>query len=132
MTTGQMERVIFDRAGGVLVTSTRIEIDGTTYAVAGIVSVKPERLPAQRGTAIVVAAFGVASLALGAMIDAGPMMGIGAVLLAAGALWAWRIRDRYAVKIVTAAGTIDAFVSESKDLAAEVSLAIKTAVTERR
>lgn len=126
-----MERVLFDRAQGVLITSTRAEIHGTTYAIAGIVSVTPAKIPAERGSAYIGAFFGVASIVLGAAIDGGPLIAVGALLLGVSVLWATRIKDKYAVKIVTAGGTIDAFVSESQDLAAEVSLAIKTAITQR-
>jgi hypothetical protein len=132
MSTGQMERVYFDRADGVLITSSRAGFNGTTYPLAGIVAVSSAKLPAERGTAYVTAALGVCSIAIGAMVDGGPMIGIGALLLVAGVLWAARIKDRFAVRITTAAGTFDGAVVGDSGLAAEISLALKTALIERK
>ena len=131
MSKGQMERVIFDRAEGVTITTKYAELMGTTYPISGIVAVSSGKIPAQRGAAYVLALLGIATIAFGAMVSEVVMLGIGALVTASGVAWAALTKDKYAVKLVTAAGTADAFVSENKDLVAEVSLAIKTAISER-
>lgn len=60
------------------------------------------------------------------------MIGIGALLLVVGVLWATRIKDRYAVRVTTAAGTFDGAVVGDSALAAEISLALKTAIIEQK
>lgn len=131
MSKGQMDRVIFDRAEGVTITTKSAELMGTTYPISGIVAVSSGKIPAQRGTAYVLALLGIACIAFAVMIAEAVMLGVGAIIVAIGIAWAVLTKDKYAVKLVTAAGTADAFVNESKDLVAEVSLAIKTAISER-
>jgi hypothetical protein len=53
-------------------------------------------------------------------------------MISSGVLWAARIKDRFAVRITTAAGTFDGAVVGDSGLAAEISLALKTALIERK
>lgn len=131
MSKGQTERVIFDRVEGVTITTKSAELSGTTYPISGIVAVSSNKLPAQRGAAYVLVLLGIACIALAVMIAEAVMLGVGAIVVAIGVAWAVLTKDKYAVKLVTAAGTTDALVSENKDVVAEVSLAIKTAISER-
>jgi len=131
MATGQMERVLFDRAAGVLVTTARAEFGATTYAVSQIVSVTMEKVKPDRGTAILLAFLAFATAAFGVMLEAAVLVGLGAVLAAAGIAWAVTRKAKYVVRILTGGSTVDAFSTENGDIAAQVSVAIKNAITGR-
>lgn len=131
MSQGKIERVYYDRTPGVLITSSRAEFGGTTYAMSGIVSVQSARIPADRKTAIWMVVVGAVFITLGAAAEAHLMTGVGVLLVVIGGVFAARAKDRYVVQIVTAAGQLQPHSSESVDEIAQIALALKQAIIER-
>lgn len=131
MTKGQTERVLFDRAQNVVITTARADFGGTTYALAQIVSVSMLKIPADRSTALVLAFLGFATAGLGAALEAVPMIALGVVLFVAGIAWAVTRKPKYAVRLLTGGSTVEAFVTDNENVAAEISVALKRAISER-
>ena len=122
----EMEEVEYLRAGDALVTSTRIEIGGQTFAVRNVGSVKV-MTPGTPWLPIVVAVIGV-YLAVQSSTDSNV---VGIALMAAGGLWAWwRVRERKLV-IVSGGGEVVALSSTDTTAVENLRAAIAQAISSR-
>lgn len=102
----------------VKITTARVIIDGTTYALRNITSVENTYTPPNRGWAIALLIFGVLSL-IGAFKNFSTSIGLGfgtlvfATILIALAVLQWlRAKTDYHVTLTTAAGESEAFTSQ--------------------
>ncbi len=122
-----MNEVEYLREKGLLVTSSRIEINGQLFAVRNVGSVKIAR-PRRP----YLAAF-VGLLALGAVVSRGPTLGKAfalLVLLAAGA-WIWQQVKTRRLVIATTGGEVVALSSTSGALVNRVRDAVQLAISGR-
>lgn len=110
---------------GVRITAKSAEFGSTMYPTANISSVS--LLAPQRGGGIMLAIIGAGVIATGFLIETMFIGGIGGLLLLWGAgsaaLATWRIR------LATSGGEVQAFETRDGDTAAQVSLALKKAIT---
>ncbi|MEY2654290.1 MAG: hypothetical protein RLZZ524_1318 [Pseudomonadota bacterium] len=119
-----MEEVEHLREDGVLVTSSRVEINGKLFAVRNIGSVSVRR-PREPIVAVLAIAFGIAIMTS----ESGRIFG--AALVLGGAAWFWQqIRMRRLV-IATAGGEVVALASTNAALIERVRAAIQIAVAAR-
>nr|WP_316642862.1 DUF6232 family protein [uncultured Roseateles sp.] len=119
-----MDEAEFLREGAILVTTNRIELDGQTFAVRNIGSVKVTR----PGTPIWALVVGILGAAMGANPDT-RIFGV-MVLLAAG-LWVWQqVRIRRLV-LVSGGGESVALQSTNGALIERVRAAIAQAISAR-
>jgi hypothetical protein len=128
----------------VTVTSARIIIGATTYAVAGVTSVQPRFIPATRVTESLTLVAGVMFTLSGYAVSRQPpgtaavacaiaiLYAVGALCPLA-ALLAWRRnRPKYAVRLATPSGERDVLVSEDQRWVQAVVRAINQAIISRR
>jgi hypothetical protein len=106
------------------VTNTRIIVPGKTYAMAGITSVRSETVSAKRGWAICTALIGLCLLAA-------REPGWGIILLIVGVLWAFALKDSYAVAVNSASGEIHAVVSKDQKYISKIVQAVNQAIVYR-
>jgi hypothetical protein len=59
------------------------------------------------------------------------MIALGVVLFAIGIAWAATRKPKYGGRLLTGGASVEAYVTDSENLAAEVSVALKKAVSER-
>lgn len=131
MTTGN-ETFLDDAALGVTITSTQAQFGGTMYPIAGITAVQTAKIPAERGSPIILAILGVLMAAGGISAESGPVVGGGAIFAAVGGIAAALAKNNYVLRIATAGGQVTALESKDPDVIARVSLALKQAVAARR
>ncbi|MBA4341172.1 MAG: hypothetical protein C0423_03345 [Methylibium sp.] len=120
-----MEEIEYLRDGNTLVTSTRIEINGQTYAVRNVGSVKVET----NGKPW----FAVLLALVGAMMAAGgdPTLVPGLLLLAGSGAWIWqKVRMRTLI-IVSGGGETTALKSTNSGQVEAVRAAIAKAISAR-
>jgi len=118
-----MEETVFMNEKGVVVSSSRVEINGQTFATRNIGSVKVTA-PGTSLLAILVALAGVGLLASN-KID------IGLVSLVGGGLWAYASWLRRELKLVAGGGEVLALKTNNKSYAEQVRAAIAEAISVR-
>jgi len=110
---------------GATVTNSRIILWNKTYAMAGLTSVRSTVIAAKRGWPIAVAL-------LGLILLVGPdTRGFGVVSLVVGLIWAFSLKDQYAVTISSASGELQALVSKDKNYINDIVGAINQAIVYR-
>ncbi len=116
------ETVVFEEAN-VKVTNARFIVDGQTYAMNGVTSVKQfEKKPA-RIAPIVVGIIGLATL--GASVIFGIL-----ILVAAAVIWMMQ-KARYSVLLQTSSGSSQALASPDRAYIARVVAALNDAIISR-
>jgi len=120
--------------GSVNVTTTRVMISGTTYALRNITSVKMAMTPAKQGCAIVLLIFGILAV-LGAFGAFSNSVGSGIIaLLFAGAilagaiLWLRSCKPSYHVAVASASGEAHALTSKDKSYIEKIVASINDAI----
>ena len=128
------DEVLFEHPTGIRVTNTQAQFGPSMYTVAGITSVTMDYVPVSRTGPVALALIGVTAGACGYSLGDGGAVWLvgGALLVVVGVLVAAMRRGKYSVRIVTAGGQSTAVETADKDLAARVSLALKTAISSRR
>ncbi|MBL8678796.1 MAG: hypothetical protein JNK05_06505 [Myxococcales bacterium] len=122
-----------DAALGVTITTTQAQFNNTTYPIAGIVAISTNKIPAERGSAIILAALGAVFTAMSIAVDAALyVIGFGLLLFAVGIAAAVAAKNQYVLQLATAGGQITAYASRDADVIARISLALKQAVAARR
>jgi len=118
----------------VSVTTARIIITGTTYALRNITSVKMTMTPADQGCAIVLLIFGILVL-LGAVGAFSARAGSGMVtlffaggIIAGAILWLRSCKPSYHVAIASASGEAHAFTSKDKSYIEKIVASINDAI----
>ena len=109
---------------GATVTNTRIIVPGKTYAMAGITSVRSTVISAKRGLPIFIALAG-----LFLFFVQQPAWGV--ILSVGGIVWAFAIKDTYAVAINSASGEIQAVVSKDQEYIDGIVRAVNEAIVYR-
>jgi hypothetical protein len=125
------------RSGNVVITSSRAEFAGKTYAMANVTSVKMEEVPPDRGCATWLAILGAIGLfggcaALSEGVDGGGIALLAAIaLIAAGGFWLYSLKPTYKVVLGSAWGEVSAMESPDQGDIASIINAIKKAIVER-
>lgn len=120
-----MEEIEYLRDGNMLVTSTRIEINGQTYAVRNVGSVKVET-NGKPWLAALLALIG-ALMAVGG----GPSLVPGLALLGGAAVWIWQKIKMRTLIIVSGGGETTALKSTNSGQVEAVRAAIAKAISAR-
>jgi hypothetical protein len=117
------------------ITTTRIIISGTTYALRNITSVKMATTPAKKGCAIVLLIVGILAL-LGSFgtFSSDPGSGFVALLFAAAILagaifWLRSCKPEYHVAIASSSGEAHALTSKDRSYIEKVVGSINDAIT---
>lgn len=118
---------VFLQGGGVLVSSTRIEIGGQTFATRNVGSVKLVA-PGMSKLGVVLAIVGVLA-ALGASAAGGKIFGL--CLAAIGGIWAWSTARRRRLMLVAGGGEIMALETSNGGHAEALRSAIAQAISVR-
>lgn len=118
-----MDEIEYLREGGAVVSSTRIEINGQTFAVRNVGSVKVTR-PNRPWGALVVGVIG-AAVAIGSSGLAG------AIILGAAAAWAWQQMRTRSLVLVTGGGESTALKSTDGALVERLRQAVAQAISVR-
>lgn len=119
-----MEEVEYLRDGSTIVTSTRIEIDGQTFAVRNVGSVKVKQPNRPWGGIL------LALVAVG-MIGTQDSRPLGFVFLALAAWWAWQTLKRRSLVLVTGGGEVVALKSSDPAAVEKLREAIARAISTR-
>ena len=123
----------------VSISTSRIVLGATTYALRNITSVKMTFTPAKRGCAILLLIFGALTLLIG--LGKGSSDGVGAVLggLVVGGiigglgyLWMRSSKDDYHVLIASSSGEAKALTSKDKAYIEKIVTAINDAIVRYR
>jgi hypothetical protein len=119
----------------VSVSTSRIVISGTTYALRNISSVKMTFAPAKTGCAIALIVFGalilIGSLAQGGQSIVAGLIG-GAVIGGLGFLWLRSCKADYFVTIASSSGEVRALTSKDKSYVEKIVAAINDAIIRYR
>ncbi len=118
-----MEEKVFFELNQVRVTNTRFQVDGQTYAVSNITSVKPIHEPPGRIWPVLLALFGLLPT------YAGIFTGIPFAFIAAA--WWYFQSHTYFVLLHTSGGETRALKSHKKDFVDQVVAAINDAIVHR-
>ena len=138
--------VIYTDGHGIKVTSTEFITHKANYLIAGISDVRMHLIKASKTPGILLIVLGIIGMVAGAMhllstVDIPPsyvgnilmtpnrlVFAIGAVLLLLGVLLVVLMRDKYAVKILTAEGEKEPVVSPRQDYINQIVTAVQNAV----
>jgi hypothetical protein len=118
----------------VSVSTSRVIISGTTYALRNITSVKMTFTPAKQGCAIAVIILGVL-WAIGIMGSKGgvaPALIIGAIVVTGGVFWYRAAKPDYHVSIASSAGERPAMTHKDKAYIEKIVDAINEAIVRYR
>lgn len=118
-----MDETIFLTNRNVMVSSSRIEINGHTFATRNVGSVKLE------GKGVSVVAIVLALFGFLMMFGATPVFG--ACLLAGGGAWAWQSATRRTLKLMAGGGEVVALQTSDRKWAESVRSAIANAIAAR-
>jgi hypothetical protein len=116
------------------ISTSRIVIRGTTYALRNISSVKMTVEPAKTGCAIALIIGGVV-WAIGIMGSKGgvaPALFLGGILIVGGVVWLTAAKAEYYVTIVNNAGEVRAHKSKNKQYIDKIVEAINEAMVRQR
>jgi hypothetical protein len=123
------ETVLLDERG-IKVTNARFLVDGQTYAMAGVTSVKTEvEHPSQRGPYVVIGIGGLLFLN-GTTGQSGALLA-GALVFALGVMWFRSRKSEYLVLLTTASGEKRPYKSNDEVFVRKVVKAINDAFVHR-
>ncbi|MEP7170494.1 MAG: DUF6232 family protein [Bacteroidota bacterium] len=141
-----METTIYTDGHGVIVTNAEFIAGKTSYKLQGIVSASTAVIKASVAPPILLVLFGIGGIVTGSLhlysnsqidvISNGFLImtanrvavAAGIIFLVWGIVWSSKIRDRYAVHIVTAEGHKEPIVSTRKDYINQIVRAIQKAL----
>jgi hypothetical protein len=118
-----VDEKVFLQNGGITVTSSRIEINGQTFATRNVGSVKVDE-PGMSRLAILFMIIGVSAMA-------GKAWEVGFFFVAVGGVWAYMTLMRRELKLVAGGGEVLALKTSNKVLAEQVRRAIAEAISVR-
>jgi len=123
---------------GIRITPTRLIIPGkshnegpSTYAMANITSVKMEKHNPKRFGGIIIALIGAISIAIAVISHTEAIIGGGGIFIILGIIWAVLLKPKYHLKVSSASGETDAFISKDKQYINRVVIAINEALIKR-
>lgn len=113
-----------------MVTTARFVVNGTVYPVRGLTAIQYVEVPADYGAAAKMLLGGIGFGFLGAIFGGGATLAVtGAVGgLALAVLAALNAKPTYVIRVMTAAGQADAFVSHDKVRSGTIAGALNRAV----
>lgn len=121
-----MDEKIFLNQENVSVSNSRFIVNGQTYAMSNVTSVKSGVTEPQRGGSILLIIFGLLCL-----LGNGWVFGLGCILIVLGiAAWLGE-KTKYSVILNTSAGENQALVSEEKTYIENVIAALNDAIVSR-
>lgn len=121
-----MDEKIFFNQGNVSVSNSRFIVDGQTYAMSNVTSVKSGVTPPDRGAAIVITIIGLGCLLGSGWVFVGGLVALGIAVLA----WIGS-KAKYSVILNTSSGENQALVSEDKPYIANVISSLNEAIVSR-
>ncbi|WP_438869490.1 DUF6232 family protein [Pseudomonas sp. L1(2025)] len=121
-----MDEKIFFNQGNVSVSNSRFIVDGQTYAMSNVTSVKSGVTPPDRGAAIIIAIIGLACL-----FGSGWVFVVGIVAVAIAVLAWMGSKAKYSVILNTSSGENKALVSEDRPYIANVVASLNEAIVSR-
>jgi hypothetical protein len=124
------EKTFYSDETGVRVTSARLIIENTTYAMANVASVRSAVEDPNRLGPVILIALGVLGVAA-EISDRGAALVFGIVLLGGGIAWLVTQKPTYHVRISSSSGEADALSSRRKDYIDRVVQAINEAIIGR-
>jgi hypothetical protein len=127
------EEIIYSDAN-VSVSTSRVIISGTTYALRNITSVKMTVTPAKQGCAIALIIVGGLGLLGGLASKDGVLVGliIGAIIIGLGVLWLRAVKADYHVTIASSSGEGNALTSRDRPYIQKIVDAINEAIVRYR
>jgi hypothetical protein len=127
------EEVIYSD-NNVSVTTSRIMIRGTTYALRNITSVKMTITPARQGCAVALIVAGVicAATALGSKSGAAPALALGGLIAGVGILGFFSSKPEYHVTIASSSGEVRALSAKNEAYIKKVVDAVNEAIVRYR
>ncbi|HKR03614.1 MAG TPA: DUF6232 family protein [Bacteroidia bacterium] len=141
-----MESTIYTDGHGVKVTNSEFITGKTSYKLEGIVNANTSVIRASAAPPILLILLGIvgiltgllhfysseqiSSLSQGSLIMTANRFAViaGFVLLITGVMWSFRLRDKYAVHIVTAEGHKEPVISKKKDYVNQIVMALQKAL----
>ena len=118
-----MEEKIFYENGDVSVSNSRFIVDGQTYAMSNVTSVKTKLEKAKRIPGILITLFGVGVVGVNSMVG-GVMIVVGIVVLILA-------KNKYSVALNTSSGENQALTSTDKNYIEEIVSALNDAIVSR-
>ena len=127
---GATEAKVYEN-GDVLVTTTRFVVNGQTYAMNGVTSVKSFKKDPSRALPVIVGIIGFIVFASG--IGSGSTIAaIFGLALLAGAWFLWKSQSpEYSVRLATASGEASALSSKDQSYINQVVEALNNAIVQR-
>ena len=120
-----MEEKTFFDTGNVRVTNSRFIVDGQTYAMNGVTSVKQAVRHPSRGGPVVCALIGLFLLVTGAAVV------FGLILVAAALLWGFKQRSVWIVVLNSSSGEAQALTSQDRSYIDGVIGALNESIVHR-
>lgn len=117
----------FLEIAGLSVTNTRFVVNGQTYAMSNVTSVKQGMTPASKVGPIILIILGIMFMAAG---DAGALI-FGLLLIAGGIAWWVKAKPTYSVMLSTSAGEAQALASKDQAYIQSVINALNQAIIHR-
>ena len=138
-TIDQGDPTYYSDGKGVRITATRLIIGSKTYAMANIVSVSSEAVPAKRTRGYIMAFIGLAILIIWAAFNGSlhnPFwnrygLPAAAVLLVTGIIAGATARQTYCLKLTSAAGEETPIASTDSEYISQVAVAVNDALIRR-
>ena len=121
-----MEEKIFFNQGNVSVSNSRFVVDGQTYAMSNVTSVKSGTTPPSRGVAVLMALIGLVCL-----LGSGGVFIAGLVAIAIAVLVWIGNKAKHSVILNTSSGENQALVSEDKSYIINVVSSLNEAIISR-
>ncbi|WP_373033956.1 DUF6232 family protein [Sulfurovum sp.] len=121
-----MEEKVFFEKGNVSVSNSRFMVDGQTYAMNNVTSVKAGVKKADRSGAVLFCIIG-----LGCLFGSGYVFWLGIILIVIGVIAFKGAKDEYTVVLNTSAGENQALISKDKFHIESVITALNDAIVSR-
>jgi len=121
------EKIIYQEHG-ILVSTTRVVIDGTTYPTANITSVTMRKDVPDQGCAILAILVGFLCAYIGKAQPMEVLLIFGCILLVIGVIWMTSQKPTFSIVFSASSGEIKAMVSNDQALIQEIVEAINQAI----
>ena len=126
------EKTFYTDEQGVRVTSTRLLVESTTFAMSNITSVsRTIQTPERRGP-VFIGAFGALFILVGgSQREAAGILVFGAILLGLAIFWWTRQKTTYGLRVASSSGELTPISSTSKDRIDKIVQAVNESIIDR-